>query len=111
MGLLYVIYFMHYKNCMRSSAIVFLLLLVILIKLRILDLRKVLPEFHQHVHFPTRESNTLDRVYTNIPGSYKAFLLPHFGLSDHSFLLPPAYLHPADLKGQTNSKNGQSVNR
>ena len=50
------------------------------------DLRTVLPKFHQHVHIPTRGSNTLDRVYTNIPGSYKALvpilvyptIFPHF---------------------------------
>lgn len=47
------------------------------------DLRAVLPKFHQHVHIPTRESNTLGQVHTNIPGSYKALPRSHFGVSDH----------------------------
>ncbi len=47
------------------------------------DLRSVLPKFHQHVHTPTRGSNTLDHVYTNISGSYKALPIPQFGQSDH----------------------------
>ena len=56
------------------------------------DLRTVLPKFHQHVHIPTRGSNTLDHVYTNIPGSYKALPCSHFDLSDHiSLLLLPTY--------------------
>lgn len=42
--------------------------------------------------FPTRENNTLDQVYTNIPDAYKATPLPHLGLSDHlSLSLIPAY--------------------
>lgn len=30
-----------------------------------------------------REANTLDLVYTNIPGVYQAKSLPHIGYSDH----------------------------
>ncbi len=56
------------------------------------DLRSVLPQFHQHVHTPTRGNNTLDCVYTNSPDSYKALPHPHFGQSDHiSLLLLPTY--------------------
>ena len=47
------------------------------------DFRTVLSKFHQHVHIPTRGINTLDHVYTNIPGSHKALPCSHFGLSDH----------------------------
>lgn len=53
-------------------------------------------KLHQHGHISTRESNTLDNIYMNIPGSYKAFLPPHFGLSDHISLL---LLHSQLLNG------------
>ncbi|KAI3375874.1 hypothetical protein L3Q82_003761 [Scortum barcoo] len=56
------------------------------------NLRTVLPKFYQHVSIPTREQSTLDHVYTNIRGAYKAAPRPHFGLSDHiSVFLYPAY--------------------
>ena len=52
----------------------------------------MLPKIYQHVNFPTRGKNTLDLVYTNIKGAYKASPLPHIGLSDHlTVLLEPAY--------------------
>ncbi len=47
------------------------------------DLKTVMPKLHTNVHFPTRDKNILDQVYTNIPGAYKATLSPHLGLSDH----------------------------
>ncbi|KAK3510918.1 hypothetical protein QTP70_025540 [Hemibagrus guttatus] len=54
--------------------------------------KSVLPKFHQHVDFATRGMNTLDLVYTNIPGVYRAEPCPHLGYSDHvSFMLIPAY--------------------
>ncbi|KAK2882761.1 hypothetical protein Q8A73_021694 [Channa argus] len=56
------------------------------------NLRTVLPKLHQHVDFATRGGNTLDLVYTNIPGAYRADPRPHLGYSDHiSVMLIPAY--------------------
>ncbi|KAK3511590.1 hypothetical protein QTP70_011216 [Hemibagrus guttatus] len=56
------------------------------------NLKSVLPKFHQHVDFATRGMNTLDLVYTNIPGAYRAEPRPHLGYSDHiSVMLIPAY--------------------
>ncbi|XP_017571279.1 uncharacterized protein LOC108438167 [Pygocentrus nattereri] len=47
------------------------------------NLRTVLSKYHQHVSFPTRESNILDQVYSNVRGAYR---------SDHiSVFLYPAY--------------------
>ncbi|KAK3523934.1 hypothetical protein QTP70_016741, partial [Hemibagrus guttatus] len=44
------------------------------------------------VEFATRGTNTLDLVYTNIPGAYRAEPRPHLGYSDHiSVMLIPAY--------------------
>ncbi|KAI5611468.1 gastrula zinc finger protein XlCGF28.1-like [Silurus asotus] len=55
-------------------------------------LKNVLPKLHQHVDFATRGANTLDLVYTNIPGAYRAEPHPHLGYSDHcSVMLIPAY--------------------
>ncbi|KAI4889154.1 hypothetical protein NFI96_009762 [Prochilodus magdalenae] len=69
------------------------------------NLRTVLPKYHQHVSFPTRENNILDQVYSNVRGGYKAAARPHFGRSDHiSVFLYPAYRQllkqapPATLK-------------
>lgn len=56
------------------------------------DLKTVLPKFHQQIHFPTRGHNTLDCVYTQHKGAYKATPLPHIGASDHlTIMLMPAY--------------------
>ncbi|KAI5092860.1 hypothetical protein C0J45_17251 [Silurus meridionalis] len=45
-----------------------------------------------HVDFATRGANTLDLVYTNIPGAYRAEPRPPLGYSDHcSVMLIPAY--------------------
>ncbi|KAK3528893.1 hypothetical protein QTP70_012063 [Hemibagrus guttatus] len=56
------------------------------------NLKSVLPKFHQHVDFATRGVNTLDLVYTNIPGMYRAEPRPHLGYSDHiSVMLISAY--------------------
>ena len=54
------------------------------------SLKTVLPKFHQHVSCSTRGVKTLDHVYTNMAGAYKAVPLPHLGQSDHLslFLLP-----------------------
>ncbi|XP_062394808.1 ribonuclease inhibitor-like isoform X2 [Sardina pilchardus] len=55
-------------------------------------LTDTLPSFYQHVTIPTRGDNTLDCVYTNIHGAYRAFPRPQLGLSDHvSLLLAPTY--------------------
>lgn len=58
------------------------------------NLQDTLPEFHQHpsVTIATRGDNTLDRVYTNRRGIYRAAPHPHLGSSDHiSIMLVPAY--------------------
>lgn len=44
------------------------------------------------VNFATRGTNTLDLVYTNIPGAYRAEPRPHLCYSDHiTIMLIPAY--------------------
>ncbi|KAK0152182.1 hypothetical protein N1851_006413 [Merluccius polli] len=56
------------------------------------NLKSVQPKFYQHVKCPTRGSNTLDHVYTNIKQAYRAIPLPH-SQSDHlSLLFTPAYI-------------------
>ncbi|XP_063344797.1 interferon-induced very large GTPase 1-like [Pelmatolapia mariae] len=56
------------------------------------NLKSVLPRFHHYVDFATRGENTLDLVYTNIPGAYRAEPRPHLAYSDHiSVMLIPAY--------------------
>ncbi len=54
------------------------------------NLRKFMPNFHQHVSCPTRGPNTLDHCYTQFKNAYKARSLPAFGKSDHAaiFLTP-----------------------
>ena len=49
-----------------------------------------MPEFIQHINFPTRGDNILDHCYTQFRDSYKAKSLPAYGKSDHAaiFLLP-----------------------
>ncbi len=42
------------------------------------NLRKVMPNFHQHVSCPTRGPNTLDHCYTQFKNAYKARSLPAF---------------------------------
>ncbi len=53
-------------------------------------LKKVMPNFHQHISCPTRGLNTLDHCYTPLKNAYKAHSLPAFGKSDHTaiFLTP-----------------------
>ncbi len=56
------------------------------------SLRKVMPNFHQHVSCPTRGPNTLDHCYTQFKNAYKARSLPAFGKSDHAAIfLTPEY--------------------
>lgn len=56
------------------------------------NLRTVLPKYHQHMAISTRDKNTLDHVYSNINGSYRAAPRPHFGQSYHiSLCMYPAY--------------------
>ncbi|KAI4898267.1 hypothetical protein NFI96_029825 [Prochilodus magdalenae] len=56
------------------------------------NLKSVLPKFHQHVNFGKRRANKLDLVYTNIPSVYLPEPRPHLGYSDHiSVMLIPAY--------------------
>lgn len=56
------------------------------------NLKTVLPRFYKNVDIKTRKGRTLDQVYTNISGAYKACPSPHLGHSDHlSLFLIPAY--------------------
>ncbi len=56
------------------------------------NLKKVLPNFHQHISCPTRGLNTLDHCYTPLKNAYKAHSLPAFGKSDHAAIfLTPEY--------------------
>ncbi len=56
------------------------------------NLKKVMPNFHQHVSCPTRGLNTLDHCYTQFKNAYKARSLPAFGKSDHAAIfLTPEY--------------------
>ncbi len=54
------------------------------------NLKKVIPNFHQHISCPTRGLNTLDHCYTQFKNAYKAHSLPAFGKSEHAaiFLTP-----------------------
>jgi len=47
------------------------------------NLKKVIPNFHQHISCPTRGLNTLNHCYTPLKNAYKAHSLPAFGKSDH----------------------------
>ncbi|XP_041962711.1 uncharacterized protein LOC121720538 [Alosa sapidissima] len=53
-------------------------------------LKKVMPDFYQHVKCNSRGERTLDHCYTLFKDGYKAKSLPPFGKSDHAaiFLLP-----------------------
>ncbi len=56
------------------------------------NLKKVLPNFHQHISCPTRGLNTLDHCYTPLKNAYKVHSLPAFGKSDHvGIFLTPEY--------------------
>ncbi len=56
------------------------------------NLKKVLPNFHQHISCPTRGLNTLDHCYTLLKNAYKAHSLPAFGKSDYvAIFLTPEY--------------------
>ncbi len=54
------------------------------------NLKKVMPNFHQHISCRTRGLNTLDHCYTPLKNAYKVHSLPAFGKSDHAaiFLTP-----------------------
>ncbi len=56
------------------------------------NLKKVMPNFHQHISCPTRGLNTLDHCYTPLKNAYKAHSLLAFGKSDHAAIfLAPEY--------------------
>ncbi|KAI3355814.1 hypothetical protein L3Q82_004221 [Scortum barcoo] len=61
------------------------------------NLKTVLPRFHQHVSCHTRGEKTLDHVYSNLAGAYKATPLPHIGQSDHLSLFLTPRLGPVRL--------------
>ncbi|KAK3559559.1 hypothetical protein QTP86_013724, partial [Hemibagrus guttatus] len=72
------------------------------------DLKTVMPRLHTNVHFPTRENNILDQVYTNIPCAYRAAPSPHLGSSDHiSIELTPSY-RPLICRTQPSFKTVQA---
>ena len=48
------------------------------------DLRKALPSFRQFMNCPTREKNTTDLCYGNVPRAYKSVSLQPVGKSDHN---------------------------
>lgn len=48
------------------------------------ELKSVLSKLYRFVDFPTRENNTLDQVYCNIPGAYKAYAAPHWACQNTS---------------------------
>ncbi|XP_078255867.1 uncharacterized protein LOC144593736 isoform X2 [Rhinoraja longicauda] len=54
------------------------------------NLTSVLPNYNQHISWPTRGSDSLDHCYTTIKNAYRAVPRPNFGKSDHMavFLLP-----------------------
>ncbi len=69
------------------------------------NLKKVIPNFHQHISCPTRGLNTLDHCYTQFKNAYKAHSLPAFGKSDHAAIfLTPDYkqriLHEPRWRGK-----------
>lgn len=77
------------------------------------DLKPVLPKFHQHVKCATRGANTLDKVYTNIKRGYRAKPLPHLGQSDHvALLLIPSYTRepPSSYRTVSGGQTGVSLN-
>ncbi len=56
------------------------------------NLKKVMPNFYQHISCPTRGLNTLDHCYTPLKNAYKAHSLPAFGKLDHAAIfLTPKY--------------------
>ncbi|KAK7881961.1 hypothetical protein WMY93_028135 [Mugilogobius chulae] len=56
------------------------------------NLKRVLPNFYQHVTCPTRGVNILDHCYSTFKNGYKSMSLPAFGSSDHvSVFLIPKY--------------------
>ncbi len=53
------------------------------------NLKKVIPNFHQHISCPTRGLNTLDHCYTQFKNAYKAHSLPAF----ENQTMPPSSSH------------------
>ncbi len=45
------------------------------------NLRQVMPNFYQHVSYPTRGPNSLDHCYSQFKNGYNARSLPAFGKS------------------------------
>lgn len=54
------------------------------------NLKRTVPNFHQHIICPTRGDRTLDHCYTQLMERYKSQSRPPLGKSDHSaiFLMP-----------------------
>ncbi len=63
------------------------------------NLKKVMPNFHQHISCPTRGLNTLDYCYIPLKNAYKAHSLPAVGKSDHAAIfLTPEYKQEPPVK-------------
>jgi len=57
------------------------------------SLKSLLPRFKQYITCATRDQNTLDLCYCNMPGAYVASRLPPLGNSDHNMVqLQPSYI-------------------
>ena len=58
------------------------------------NLKKVMPNLHQHIDCATRGTRTLDHCYTTFKNGYKAQSLAPVGKSDHdAIFLWPAYVN------------------
>ncbi|KAI3359398.1 hypothetical protein L3Q82_002897 [Scortum barcoo] len=68
------------------------------------ELKAVFPKFQTPPNFPMRDNNTLDQVYCNIPGAYKAVAAAHLGMSDHICESDPCQ-QTSDLQDKTNHQN------
>ena len=50
------------------------------------DFQENIPEYEQSVKCTTRENNTLDKLYCNVRGGYRAYQSPQLGTSDHNMI-------------------------
>ncbi len=71
--------------------------------------KKVMPNFHQHISCPTRGPNKLDHCYTQFKNAYKAHSLPAFGKSESHFQLNDSRHMWQGLKTICSSGNNSSA--
>lgn len=56
------------------------------------DFQEKIPEYEQSVKCTTRGNNTLDKLYCNVRGGYRAYQRPQLGTSDHNMIFcAPTY--------------------